>query len=173
MDQQTETAIVSQDHSITLSPVSNVNVESPKPVYAFELVIQDWVDMLGAISEICDECKITVSAESMKVRTVDPAHIAMIETEIQNHGSNYWPIGSLELDLPFEFGVDVEKMLEYLKGMTKAQRQEVFTLKVETEKRRLVWEIDGIQYQSSILDLEGFSDPHMPKIGRASCRERV
>ncbi len=162
MDNQTETAIVSQDHSITLSPVSNVNVEPPKPVYAFELVIQDWVDMLGAISEICDECKITVSAESMKVRTVDAAHIAMIETEIENRGSNYWPVGLLEL--PFDFGVDVEKMLEYLKGMTKAERQEVFTLKVETDKRRLVWEIDGIQYQSNLLDVEGFSDPHMPTL---------
>jgi len=127
--------------------------------YTLELRIQDWVDLLNEVSALCDECKITVETDAIKVRCVDPAHIAMLETWIHNEGDNFW-----KTDGTKEIGVDVDKMLEYLKGITKADRKETFALTVHPERRKAYFTLSGVQYEMSLIDTSGMSDPKVPQM---------
>jgi proliferating cell nuclear antigen len=127
--------------------------------YTLELRIQDWVDLLGEVSALCDECKITIEHDALKVRCVDPAHIAMLETWIHNEGDNFW-----KTDGTKEIGVDVDKMLGYFKGISKKGRQETFELTVSPEKRKAFFTLEGVQYQMSLIDTTGMSDPKVPTL---------
>ena len=127
--------------------------------YTLELRIQDWVDTLNEVAALCDECKITVEKDALKVRCVDPAHIAMLETWIQNEGDNFW-----KTDYSKAFGIDVDKMLGYFKGISKKDRQETFELTISPEKRRAFFELEGIQYEFSLIDCTGMSDHKTPTL---------
>ncbi|MCX6659828.1 MAG: proliferating cell nuclear antigen (pcna) [Candidatus Bathyarchaeota archaeon] len=79
----------------------------------FKAVVQDariWKNLLTAISTLIEEADFNTTSEGLKLRSMDPSHVAMVDFE--------WPKGAFEeyvCDKPTDIRVNLSTMLKLLK----------------------------------------------------------
>lgn len=129
-------------------------------------VVMDFAAFRAWIQEIAvqsDECRIKVDVDGLHVRVVDPAHICMLETTFAaNACGTYvmsWP-GSMYAQT---FGMDVDKVLEFLKGAPKGIDSEI-SVHVNMDKMSMTLVSSIGSRTMKLLDDEGMLDPNLPTI---------
>jgi len=127
-------------------------------VHAFKAFVND-------LASIAYECKITIEPiDGLKVRVVDPAHIAMVDTGIAIEVFEKWTLTPSNAYIG-SFGVDLEKLKVYLKAFKAKDKDTVLSVKVDMVARKMT--IDGPTGSRviSLIDDTGMSDLKVPNMG--------
>ena len=146
-------------------------VRTVEPEYApsvecleFSVTVQTFKAFVNDLVALSDECKITIEPiDGLKVRVVDPAHIAMINTGIAKELFENWTVTPSNAYIG-SFGVDLEKLKVYLKAFKAKDKDIVLSVKVDTCTRRMTIEGPTGSRTISLIDDSGMSDPKVPNL---------
>lgn len=112
-------------------------------------------EVVDVISTLVDEAKFNAGKESLVVKAVDPAHVAMVDLTLAREAFESYKADDVEL------GLDMDKMKEVLKL---SRAGEVLALSQDEEKNRLVVHVGNITRRMSLVDTAGMSDPKVPNL---------
>jgi proliferating cell nuclear antigen len=112
-------------------------------------------DIVGVVSTLVDEIKLNIDSDGLSLRTVDPAHVAMVDLSLKAGAFD-----ELKTD-EVEIGIDIDKLKEVLKL---AKSGDVISLKLDEDKNRLVIVVENITRWMSLVDTTGMSDPRPPDL---------
>lgn len=138
-----------------------------RPPRRFEFAFQAGPlrNFLAQVAHLVDEAKVVASQDGWHVRTVDPAHVAMIDVRLTDLIDCFERRnGVLErIDEDVAFGMDVEKLLALVK---KAKKDDTIHLSADLpddlDRDRLTVEIGAMRRTMASIDTSGMSDPKVP-----------
>jgi len=158
--------------SVSQSPEPETVSIEPQIVTCERLEISLNVDVLkqfvNELATLVDEAKVVFSVtDGLRARVVDPAHIAMIETGIALEvleSFDWTPktVSVREEGYIAEIGIDVDKMLSYLKSLR--LKDTVLKFSVDFEKRRMTIDAPTGQRVMPLIDTTGMPDPKVPTL---------
>lgn len=111
--------------------------------------------VLEAASPLVDEIKLRITPEGLSIRTVDPAHVAMVDISVGAKAFQEYKATDLEL------GVDLDKLKEIL---ALGSGEEVITLEFKEDQNRLVLSMANLVRRMSVIDPSGMPDPKVPNL---------
>jgi len=122
---------------------------------------------LTSLDIVADEAKVVVSADGWRVRTVDPAHVAMVEAHLGDFVDAFERVDGRREGIAGEvpMGLDVRNLLAVVK---KAKRDEVVRLAADLPndegRDELTLEVGPMRRVMGLRDPEEFPDPKVPKL---------
>lgn len=111
--------------------------------------------IVGAISTLAEEATFTANAEGMKFRTMDPAHIALIDMEL--------PVTSFdeyECDTDVKFGVRIADLAKIIK---RSKKDDDITISITANNMLLINIGSTKEFEMRLLEPESSETP-LPKI---------
>ncbi len=111
--------------------------------------------IIEAAAPLVDEIKLRVTPEGVSVRTVDPAHVAMVDISLGAKAFQEYKATDLEL------GIDLDKLKEILALGT---GDEVINLEFKEDQNRLVLSMGNLVRRMSLIDASGMPDPKVPNL---------
>jgi proliferating cell nuclear antigen len=112
-------------------------------------------EVTDVISTLVDEAKFNLSPDSLSVRAVDPAHVAMVDMVLNKAAFEEYKADEGEL------GIDLDKMKEVLRL---AKTGDVIQIDHDEDRNRLVVHVGNITRHMSLVDTAGMSDPKVPNL---------
>ncbi len=112
-------------------------------------------EMVDVVSTLVDEAKLNVGKDSITVKAVDPAHVAMVDLSLDRGAFESYKADETEL------GLDMDKMKEILRL---AKAGEVIALTHDEDKNRLVVNVGNTTRRMALVDTAGMSDPKVPSL---------
>ncbi len=112
-------------------------------------------EMVDVVSTLVDEAKLNVGKDSITVKAVDPAHVAMVDLSLDRGAFESYKAEETEL------GLDMDKMKEILRL---AKAGEIIALTHDEDKNRLVVNVGNTTRRMSLVDTAGMSDPKVPSL---------
>ena len=112
-------------------------------------------EMVDVVSTLVDEAKLNVGKDSVSVKAVDPAHVAMVDLSLDRGAFESYKADETEL------GLDMDKMKEILRL---AKAGEVISVAHDEDKNRLVVTVGNTTRRMSLVDTAGMSDPKVPSL---------
>lgn len=111
--------------------------------------------VVDVISTLVDEAKLIINSESINVKAVDPAHVAMIDLRLSKDAFEEYEATDMEL------GLDIVKFKEVLNI---AKATDIVSIKHDEDRNRLVINIENITRWMSLVDTAGMSDSKVPSL---------
>lgn len=111
--------------------------------------------LIDAAAPLVDEIKLQVTPEGLAVKTVDPAHVAMVDITLAGKAFQEYKATDLEL------GVDLDKLKEIL---ALGSADEVLGLEFKEDQNRLVIHLGNLVRRMSLIDPSGMPDPKVPNL---------
>src|SRR6266571_1710411 len=112
-------------------------------------------EVVDVVSTLVDEAKFNVSKDSVIVKAVDPAHVAMVDLSLDRGAFESFKADEGEL------GIDMDKMKEILRL---AKAGETISLSHDEDKNRLVVTVGNTTRRMALVDTAGMSDPKVPSL---------
>jgi proliferating cell nuclear antigen len=112
-------------------------------------------EMVDVVSTLVDEAKLNVGKDSVTIKAVDPAHVAMVDLSLDRGAFESYKAEETEL------GLDMDKMKEILRL---AKSGEVISITHDEDKNRIVVTIGNTTRRMSLVDTAGMSDPKVPSL---------
>ena len=112
-------------------------------------------EMVDVVSTLVDEAKLNVGKDSVSVKAVDPAHVAMVDLLLDRGAFESYKAEETEL------GLDMDKMKEILRL---AKAGEIISIAHDEDKNRLVVSVGNTTRRMSLVDTAGMSDPKVPSL---------
>ena len=112
-------------------------------------------EVVDVVSTLVDEAKFNVGKESITIKAVDPAHVAMVDLTLDRGAFEAFKADETEL------GIDMDKMKEILRL---AKAGDVIALNHDEDKNRLVVAVGNTTRRMSLVDTAGMSDPKVPSL---------
>lgn len=112
-------------------------------------------EVVDVVSTLVDEAKFNVGKDSLTVKAVDPAHVAMVDLSLDRGAFEAYKADEGEL------GVDMDKMKEILRL---AKGGETIALSHDENKNRLVVTVGNTTRRMALVDTAGMSDPKVPTL---------
>lgn len=112
-------------------------------------------EMVDVVSTLVDEAKLNVGKDSVTIKAVDPAHVAMVDLSLDRGAFESFKAEETEL------GLDMDKMKEILRL---AKAGEVISIAHDEDKNRLVVTVGNTTRRMSLVDTAGMSDPKVPSL---------
>ncbi len=112
-------------------------------------------EMVDVVSTLVDEAKLNVGKDSVTVKAVDPAHVAMVDLSLDRGAFEGYKAEETEL------GLDMDKMKEILRL---AKAGEGISITHDEDKNRLVVTVGNTTRRMSLVDTAGMSDPKVPSL---------
>lgn len=112
-------------------------------------------EITDVISTLVDEAKFNLTSDSLTVRAVDPAHVAMVDMVIEKGAFEDYKADEGEL------GIDLDKVKEVLRL---AKAGDVIEVDHDEDRNRLVVHVGNITRQMALVDTAGMSDPKVPNL---------
>jgi proliferating cell nuclear antigen len=112
-------------------------------------------EMVDVVSTLVDEAKFNVGKDSVAVKAVDPAHVAMVDLSLDRSAFEGYKAEEAEL------GIDMDKMKEILRL---AKAGDIISLTHDEDKNRLVVAVGNTTRRMSLVDTAGMSDPKVPSL---------
>jgi proliferating cell nuclear antigen len=112
-------------------------------------------EMVDVVSTLVDEAKLNVGKDSVTIKAVDPAHVAMVDLSLDRGAFESYKAEETEL------GLDMDKMKEILRL---AKAGEVISIAHDEDKNRLVVTVGNTTRRMSLVDTAGMSDPKVPSL---------
>ncbi len=125
----------------------------------------DWRNMLTAVSALVDEAVFNADSEGVKVKAMDPSHVALVDLE--------WKSTAFEeyvCDKPVSVGINLREMLKLLR---RTGSDESLDLSFDEEAAKLVLKLSGKYvrtFSMSTLDLVGEEIPSVKVAFNAKAR---
>jgi proliferating cell nuclear antigen len=111
--------------------------------------------IVGAIATLAEEATFVANADGMKFRTMDPAHIALIDMELPKEAFD-----SYECDAELKFGVRIADLSKIIK---RAKKDDNVTISVTAMNMLLINIGDKKEFEMRLLEAEATETP-LPKI---------
>ncbi|HID71274.1 MAG TPA: DNA polymerase sliding clamp [Thermoplasmata archaeon] len=123
----------------------------------FEVVAKSGVlkETFKILGTLLNEVKLVVSPESIKVRAVDPSHVAMVDLELTKDAFEEYKATDLEIAL------DINKLTEFLNI---AAHNEKISLTYDEEMNALFASIGALKRKLSLLDPTEIKFQKMPQL---------
>ena len=123
----------------------------------FEAKLQAEVlkELVDVGSPLGDEAKLTAGKDSVTVKAVDPAHVAMVDLSLDRGAFESYKAEETEL------GLDMDKMKEILRL---AKAGEGISIAHDEDKNRLVVTVRNPTRRMSLVDPAGMSDSKVPSL---------
>ncbi len=118
--------------------------------------------LVNVISTLIDEVKFTISPEGMTLKAVDPAHVAMIELNIEAGAFE-----SYEADQT-EIGLDLDKVKDVLKLSSSG---DIISMEQDEGYGRLIFKVGNITRRMNLVETSSMNDPKVPQLDLSSSIE--
>ncbi|HLA47505.1 MAG TPA: proliferating cell nuclear antigen (pcna) [Thermoplasmata archaeon] len=112
-------------------------------------------ELVDVVSTLVDEAKFNITKDAVGVKAVDPAHVAMVDLNVDRGAFEAYRADECEL------GIDMDKVKEVLRL---AKAGDVISMRHEEEKNRLVVSVGNTTRRMSLVDTAGMSDPKVPSL---------
>ncbi len=111
--------------------------------------------IVNIISTLVDEAKFNIGPEGLNLKAVDPAHVAMIDLNINKEAFEEYAADETNI------GVDLDKVKDVLKL---ASSGDIVEMEQDEEKSRLVMKVGNIVRRMNLVDTSSMSDPRVPEL---------
>lgn len=120
-----------------------------------ELKSETLKGLVYIVSTLVDEVKVTVRPDSIGIKAIDPAHVAMIDISVDKEA-----FVSYEAD-ETELGLDLDKIKSVLKL---AGPGDTIKMVHDPEQGRLTMTIGNIVRRMALVDTGSLNDPKVPQV---------
>ena len=122
----------------------------------FELTVKAETlrNVFSILTSITGEIKLVANQDGWRVRAVDPAHVAMVDMELDQKAFSEYQVE------PMELGLNVERLLDHIKT---AKADEDIHMKLDADNRMIV-SMSNLTLKFPLVDSSGFSDPKVPNL---------
>lgn len=111
--------------------------------------------IIDVTSPLVNEVKFNVSGKGISLRAVDPAHVAMVNLEVNKEAFEDYKADEIEL------GIDMDK----LAGIMRLSRTgDMVNLEYDEDANRLTVKIGNLVRRMGLIDTAGMPDPKMPNL---------
>lgn len=111
--------------------------------------------VIDVTSPLVSEVKLNINSKGISLRAVDPAHVAMINLEIDNKAFEEYKADDMEL------GIDMDKLAGIMRLSTSG---DMVSLEYDETANRLIIRIGNLVRKMSLIDTAGMPDPKMPNL---------
>ncbi len=111
--------------------------------------------LVNVISTLIDEVKFTISPEGMTLKAVDPAHVAMIELNIEAAAFESYTADQTEI------GLDLDKVKDVLKLSSSG---DIISMEQDEGYGRLIFRVGNITRRMNLVDTSSMNDPKVPQL---------
>ena len=111
--------------------------------------------LVNVISTLIDEVKFSISPEGMTLKAVDPAHVAMIELNIEAGAFESYQADQTEI------GLDLDKVKDVLK---RSSSGDVISMEQDEGYGRLIFRVGNITRRMNLVDTSSMNDPKVPQL---------
>lgn len=111
--------------------------------------------VIDVTSPLVSEVKLNINSKGISLRAVDPAHVAMINLEIDNKAFEEYKADDMEL------GIDMDKLAGIMRLSTSG---DMVSLEYDETANSLIIRIGNLVRKMSLIDTAGMPDPKMPNL---------
>ena len=111
--------------------------------------------LVNVISTLIDEVKFTITPEGMTLKAVDPAHVAMIELNIEAGAFESYSADQTEI------GLDLDKVKDVLKLSSSG---DIISMEQDENYGRLIFKVGNITRRMHLVDTSSMNDPKVPDL---------
>jgi proliferating cell nuclear antigen len=111
--------------------------------------------IIDVTSPLVNEVKFNINSKGIFLRAVDPAHVAMIDLNINNKAFEEYKADDIEL------GIDMDKLASI---MRLSNTGDIVSLNFDEKANRLIVQIGNLVRKMSLIDTAGMPDPKMPNL---------
>jgi len=112
-------------------------------------------DLIDVTSPLVNEVKLNITKDSISLRAVDPAHVAMVDLSITSDAFEDYKAEDLEL------GIDMDKFAGI---MRLAGSDDDIFMEFDQKQNRLIIKIGNLVRKMALIDTAGMPDPKMPTL---------
>ncbi len=112
-------------------------------------------ELVNIVSTLVDEVKIKATPEGLSLKAVDPAHVAMVEANLNKGAFEEYKVEETDL------GIDIDKLKD---AISLARSGDEIILHLDTERNRLVLYIGNLTRAMPLIDTTGMPEPKVPKL---------
>jgi len=112
-------------------------------------------DLIDVTSPLVNEVKLNITKDSISLRAVDPAHVAMVDLSINSDAFEDYKAEDLEL------GIDMDKFAGI---MRLAGSDDDIFMEFDQKQNRLIIKIGNLVRKMALIDTAGMPDPKMPTL---------
>jgi len=98
---------------------------------------------------------VSTLVEGFSLKAVDPAHVAMVDLEVEKGAFEEFVADDAEL------GIDLDKIKEVLRL---ARSGDIIELEQDEERNRLIMNVGNVSRRMNLVDTTGMSDPKVPNL---------
>lgn len=114
-----------------------------------------WKTCISAIVNLIDEAAFKFTPEGIKMRAMDPSHVALLDFELLSSA-----FAEYKVEEPTTIGINLINMNKIL---GRANAEDEFILELDEEKNRLVLKFKGASTRSLSLPLIDISESELPE----------
>ena len=111
--------------------------------------------IIDVTSPLVNEVKFNITPKGINLRAVDPAHVAMVDLEVNSKAFEEFKATDMEL------GIDMDKLGSIMRLSSSG---DMVTLNYDEESNRLIVKIGNLIRKMGLIDTAGMPDPKMPSL---------
>jgi proliferating cell nuclear antigen len=111
--------------------------------------------IIDVTSPLVNEVKFNITSKGISLRAVDPAHVAMVDLEVNSKAFEEFKATDMEL------GIDMDKLGSIMRLSSSG---DMVTLDYDEESNRLIVKIGNLIRKMGLIDTAGMPDPKMPNL---------
>lgn len=111
--------------------------------------------IIDVTSPLVNEVKFNITPKGLSLRAVDPAHVAMVDLQINEKAFEEYKATDMEL------GIDMDKLGSI---MRLSSSDDMVSLEYDEDSNRLIIKIGNLVRRMGLIDTAGMPDPKMPNL---------
>jgi len=111
--------------------------------------------IIDVTSPLVNEVKLNITSKGISLRAVDPAHVAMVDLNINQKAFEEYKATDMEL------GIDMDKLGSIMRLSSSG---DMVTLEYDEDTNRLIIKIGNLVRKMGLIDTAGMPDPKMPTL---------
>jgi len=111
--------------------------------------------IIDVTSPLVNEVKFNITSKGLSLRAVDPAHVAMVDLQINSDAFEEFKANEMEL------GIDMDKLSSI---MRLSNTGDMVSMEYDENTNRLIIKIGNLVRRMGLIDTAGMPDPKMPNL---------
>ena len=111
--------------------------------------------IIDVTSPLVNEVKFNITSKGISLRAVDPAHVAMVDLQINSKAFEEFKANEMEL------GIDMDKLSSI---MRLSNTGDMVSMEYDENTNRLIIKIGNLVRRMGLIDTAGMPDPKMPNL---------
>jgi len=111
--------------------------------------------IIDVTAPLVSEVKFNITSKGISLRAVDPAHVAMVDLEVEKKAFEEYKASEMEL------GIDMDKLGGIMRLSSSG---DMVSLEYDETANRLIVRIGNLVRKMALIDTAGMPDPKMPNL---------